>query len=185
MFSTYRSLTAGVYFPILCKLQLLLDALNMNYKDLPFYWINRLSFLSRKEVSQRFREAGYSISPEEWALLLVLWTKGPQVPSTLSEETVKDRTTVTRLIDGLVKKGFVVRTENPADRRRSDISLTPAGSELKDKLLPIGMRMIEKATMGVPPEDIEITMRTLRLFTENLTASNTEHADKKGRGNEN
>ncbi|MGB0847577.1 MAG: MarR family winged helix-turn-helix transcriptional regulator [Thiolinea sp.] len=152
----------------------------MNYKDLPFYWINRLGFLSRKELSQRFENAGYSISPEEWALLLVLWSKGPQAPSTLSEESIKDRTTVTRLIDGLVKKGFVVRAENPADRRRSDISLTPAGTELKAKLLPIGMEIIEKATAGIPPEDIEITMRTLRLFTDNLTSSNTKHAHKKG-----
>lgn len=84
----------------------------MDYTDLPFYWINRLSFLSRKELSQRFDDAGHSISPEEWALLLVLWRKGSQAPSALSEEIIKDRTTVTRLIDGLVKKDsrFAVKT---------------------------------------------------------------------------
>lgn len=65
------------------------------------------------------------------------------------------------------------------DRRRSDISLTPAGSELKSKLLLMEMEIIEQATAGVPPEDIEITMRTLRLFTENLMSSNTQHADEK------
>lgn len=151
----------------------------MDYTDLPFYWINRLSFLSRKELSQRFDDAGHSISQEEWALLLVLWRKGSQAPSALSEEIIKDRTTVTRLIDGLVKKGFAIRSENPMDRRRSDISLTPAGSELKSKLLLMEMEIIEQATAGVPPEDIEITMRTLRLFTENLMSSNTQHADEK------
>ena len=164
----------------MCILQLLLYTHIMDYKDFPFYWINRLGFLSRKELSQRFENAGYSISPEEWALLLVLWSKGSQAPSTLSEETIKDRTTVTRLIDGLVKKGFVIRTENPTDRRRSDISLTLAGTELKAKLLPIGMGIIEEATAGVSPKDIEITVRTLQLFTDNLISSSTKHTGKKG-----
>ena len=33
------------------------------------------------------------------AILLVLWSKGPQTPGALADVTIKDRTTVTRLID--------------------------------------------------------------------------------------
>lgn len=144
----------------------------MNHTDLPFYWINRLSFLSRKQLSQRFEAAGHSISPEDWAILLVLWSKGPRAPSTLSDETIKDRTTVTRQIDGLVRKGLVVRSENPTDRRRSNVSLTPSGTALRDKLVPIAMTINQEAGSDIPPEDLEITLRTLRRYYENLTHSN-------------
>ncbi len=140
----------------------------MNYTELPFYWINRLSFVSRKMLSQRFKEAGHAIAPEEWAVLLVLWSRGPQAPSTLSDETVRDRTTVTRRIDGLVRQGLVVRTESKTDRRRFDVSLTPAGEALRDQLVPIAMGVVSQAIDGVSPKDLDTTLRTLRAFSENL-----------------
>ncbi len=142
----------------------------MDYTDLPFFWINRVSFALRKELSQRFADAGHSISPEEWAVLLVLWSKGPQTPSALSEETIRDRTTVTRLIDAMVRKELVVRSENPTDRRRSDISLTAAGEALEPELVAIAMEMIAQVSEGVSQRDLEATRRTLRRLSSNLTS---------------
>ena len=40
----------------------------------------------RKELARRFDAAGHAVSPEEWAALMVLWSKGPQSPGALSEE---------------------------------------------------------------------------------------------------
>lgn len=142
-----------------------------HYTELPFYWINHLSAFSRKELPRRFSSSGYKISTEEWALLLVLWSKGSATPSELSDETIKDRTTVTRLIDGMVRKDLVIRQENAEDRRRSDICLTPLGEGMKEKLVPIAMGLITQATSNVPAEDIETTIRTLRAFTQNLTSN--------------
>ncbi len=142
----------------------------MKYTELPFYWINRVSFALRKELSGRFADAGHSISPEEWAVLLVLWSKGPQTPSTLSEETIRDRTTVTRLIDGMVGKELVVRSENPADRRRTDISLTPAGEAMEAELVPIAVELIGQVSDGVTRRDLETTRKTLRALSDNLTS---------------
>ncbi len=129
-----------------------------------------MSFALRKELSQRFEGAGYSIGPEEWAVLLVLWSKGPQSPSKLSEETIKDRTTVTRLIDAMVRKELVIRSENPMDRRRSDISLTAAGEALESQLVAIAMEMIAQVTEGVSQRDLEATSRTLQRLSSNLTS---------------
>lgn len=142
----------------------------MNYTDLPFYWINRVSFALRKELSERFADAGHSISPEEWAVLLVLWSKGPQTPSTLSEETIRDRTTVTRLIDGMVGKELVARSENPTDRRRTDISLTPTGEAMEAELVPIAVELIAQVSAGVTKRDLETTRTTLQALSSNLTS---------------
>lgn len=154
-----------------CILQLMHIAIIMQYSNLPFYWINHLSSVSRRRLSKRFEEAGHKITAEEWAVLLVLWQKGPQAPSALSEATIKDRTTVTRLIDGMVRKALVERRENATDRRRSDIILTPYGEGLKPELVPFAMEIIAQATAGVPKEDMETTLRTLRAFAENLSNS--------------
>lgn len=140
-----------------------------DYTNLPFYWINHLSSLSRRKLSMRFEQAGHKISPEEWALLLILWSKAPQTPSALSNATIKDRTTVTRLVDGLVRKGIAQRQESTEDRRRSDISLTDYGVGLRSELVPFAMEIIADATAGVSREDLETTIKTLRAFATNLT----------------
>lgn len=140
----------------------------MDYTDLPFFWINRVSFALRKELTRRFATAGHRISPEEWAVLLVLWSKGPQTPSTLSEQTIRDRTTVTRLIDGMVGKELVIRSENPTDRRRTDISLSPIGEALEAELVPIAIELIGQVSAGVTQRDLETTRKTLRALSANL-----------------
>lgn len=142
-----------------------------HYTKLPFYWINHLSALSRKELSRRFADSGHDISIEEWAILLVLWTKDSVSPSELSDETIKDRTTVTRLIDTMVRKELVFRQENSVDRRRSDICLTELGKGMRDELFPIAMKLISQATADVPREDINTTIRTLQAFVKNLSSS--------------
>ncbi len=142
----------------------------MDYTDLPFFWVNRVSFALRRELTRRFADADHSISPEEWAVLLVLWSKGPQSPSSLSEQTIRDRTTVTRLIDTMVRKELVVRSENPTDRRRSDISLTATGKALEPELVAVAMEMIGQATEGISQQDLEATRRTLQRVSSNLTS---------------
>ena len=66
------------------------------------------------------------------------------------------------------KKGFVRRSENPVDRRRSDISLTDAGAQLEAELVPIAMDLIAQVSAGINPGDLEAVGRTLRLLQENI-----------------
>ncbi|MEP1447707.1 MAG: MarR family transcriptional regulator [Paraglaciecola sp.] len=151
----------------------------IDYEKIPLHWVNRLGFLIRKELSVLFREAGHSISPEEWAILLVLWKKGPQSPSTLANVTIKDRTTVTRLIDGMVRKNLVTRQEEANDRRRNVIAVSAHGAALKSELVPIAQRLIKQSLGGIAYKDIETTTRTLQAMTENLLHPSAEPHDKK------
>lgn len=142
-----------------------------DYEEIPLHWVNRLSFLVRKELGQHFRAQGHDISPEEWAVLLILWKKGGQTPGALADVTFRDRTTITRLIDGMVKKNLVARREDPKDRRRSLVDLTTHAADLENILVPMARNVIARAMPGVSPQDLEITVRTLRQMTENLAGT--------------
>lgn len=139
-----------------------------DYEKIPLHWVNRLSFLTRKILTSRFQAAGLSISAEEWALLLILWRRGGQTPSELAELTFRDRTTITRLVDTMVKKDLVVRYSDPKDRRRVLIDVSEKGSSLKAELIPIAQVSIDDAMEGIAPEDVDITIKTLRKMTQNL-----------------
>jgi DNA-binding MarR family transcriptional regulator len=150
----------------------------IDYEKIPLHWVNRLSFLTRKTLSQSFEEEGLFVSAEEWAILLILWSKGEQTPSALADMTFRDRTTITRLIDQMVKKQFVVREHDEKDRRRVLIKASEKGYALKDELIPIAKSMIDTATSGISPQDIETTVKTLSQMTNNLLSREIEDKSK-------
>ncbi|MBL4769169.1 MAG: MarR family transcriptional regulator [Rhodobacteraceae bacterium] len=141
-----------------------------NYETIPLHWINRLGFVVRKELARRFQECGYDVGPEEWAILLILWNKGAQTPSVLADATIRDRTTVTRLLDGMVAKGLVERNVDAKDRRKTRVQVSELGLSLKDGLIAVAQGLIAQTLDGLSPEDIETTVQTLRRMSHNLTA---------------
>ena len=151
-----------------CTIQIVYHARNMDYETLPQYWINRLSFILRKEISQRFKEKSFSISGEEWGMLLNLWRQDGRTPTELADLTIRDRTTVTRLIDGMVKKDLVKREIDPNDRRRSLIFLTARGESLQQELVPIAQELIQQSLNGISHEDINHIVRVMKQMAENL-----------------
>lgn len=55
---------------------------------------------------------------------------GPQPVSRVAEEAGIAAPTATRLLDGLVERGYVERSADPDDRRSVLVSLTPAGARV-------------------------------------------------------
>lgn len=144
----------------------------MNFETIPLYWVNRLSALSRMELGRRFRSADLNVSPEEWAILMLLWRQDGQSPGDMAARTVRDPTTMTRLIDGMVRKGFVHRTVDAGDRRRSNIHLTEQGRALEKQLIAVAKPMIKTALKGVSQADADTTIRVLSQMVENIASNN-------------
>ena len=139
-----------------------------DYETVTLFWVNRLGFSVRKELAQRFGEAGFKITAQEWAILLILWKQGEQTPSDLAKVTFRDRTTVTRLIDRMVRGGLVERTEHPSDRRKQLLRPTGRGMALRDDLVPIAAKLLAEVHQAIPAEHVEITVQTLRAMTLRL-----------------
>lgn len=143
----------------------------LNFEILPLYWVNRLSAMSRRELGLRFKAAGHDVSPEEWAILLLLWREDSQNPGEMSARTVRDPTTMTRLIDGMVRKGFVERRADTSDRRRSNICLTQMGRGLEPALISLAKPMIEAGMAGISEEDLKTTVQVLAKMVANMGAT--------------
>lgn len=132
------------------------------------HWVNRFSFVLRRDLQDRFRQRGIKMGAEEWAVLLLLWQEDGQTPGALALRTVKDQTTLTRLLDGMQRKGLVTRTPDEADRRRVRVNLTAKGQGMQATLVPLAAGLIEQSQRGISVEDLQTTRRVLRQMTDNL-----------------
>ena len=69
------------------------------------------------------------------AVLFLITRGGKLTPSQLADIMLRSRNSVTKLIEGLEKDGFVKRTHSTEDRRTVYIEVTPAGLEFTIKHL--------------------------------------------------
>jgi DNA-binding MarR family transcriptional regulator len=130
--------------------------------------VGRTFHIQRRAFAATVAGAEIQITPEEWVLLNRLWTRDGQRQTDLAESTIKDRTTVTRLLDGMVKKGLVRRETDPEDRRVVLAWLTDEGRDLIQQLLPVMEELLEDATTGISEKELEVTRNTLTTFQKNL-----------------
>jgi DNA-binding MarR family transcriptional regulator len=67
-------------------------------------------------------------------VLATLAEYGPASQASLGRRTGIDRSDVVAAINELADLGYVVRSPDPADRRRNVITLTPAGEQQRHRL---------------------------------------------------
>jgi len=132
------------------------------------FYINRVSYLMTEEIEKRFAKAGLNIVAQDFAILVRLKNEGTVTQSRIITLMMRDKTTITRRIDGLVKKGLVARVVNPEDRRCMDIQLTKEGMAMLEKAFPMASGFQQELIQGVDEEAVESTVQVLKKLASTL-----------------
>lgn len=96
----------------------------------------------------RLCEEDFGITRREWRMLAQLALVEGSSPSQLAEHAALDRARTSRTLTALVRKGLIVRTPRPGDRREALLHLSDAGRTLYDALLP-RVAQVNRALLGV------------------------------------
>jgi DNA-binding MarR family transcriptional regulator len=132
------------------------------------YLINRCAILLKDELAHRFRQAGYDVTPEEWAILNRLWEQDGLSQNEIAERTIKDKTTVTRFLNQMEAKGLVTRESSKEDRRSKKVHLTSNGQKLKRTLIKITEELLAEVSSGFSETDKKTTFHSLKKIENNL-----------------
>ena len=89
-------------------------------------------------------------------------------PCELSRTLNSSRTNVTRLTDELERQGWVERNISNEDRRRIDLSLTAAGTDLVRRFLPLQWAHVQSLWEGFEAEERAALERLLRKMLTRL-----------------
>jgi DNA-binding MarR family transcriptional regulator len=118
------------------------------------------------------RLAQYQLSEGRFAVLLLLRQSPSKLaPSELAEQAGVTRATMTGLVDGLVRDGFVNREETKNDRRSLAISLTPKGRKVVEKVTPLQLKWLEALFA-----DLNVEARKSLLEGLQIIGRTAEHA---------
>jgi DNA-binding MarR family transcriptional regulator len=147
----------------------------MPYKDFSAkealgHFMGRITRAMSRMFQNVITHAGYDVTIEQWVIIVNLNRKNGQFQQQLADNTYKNKTSVTRMINALQKKGLVERISDPKDLRQKRIFLTKKGGQLYKKLRPLAMQVQEKATQGIEPEEMEYCKNILLKIYANLEA---------------
>jgi DNA-binding MarR family transcriptional regulator len=110
----------------------------------------------------------HGISTGEWSALRVLWAKEGLTQVELAERMRVEKASLTGVLNGLEAKGLIARARNPDDRRKLNLRLTTAGRRLEARVLACGLAVNDRATRGLPPEQVRALRTLLQALTVNL-----------------
>jgi DNA-binding MarR family transcriptional regulator len=132
------------------------------------FWLNRVYQRTRSEMYRVFAEHGEDVTPEQWMVLIRLWERDGLSQSEVSELTLRDAPTMSRILRVMEQRGYVERKTSRDDARVHFVHLTRHGRSLKKKLVPLVRELVERTARGIDPTDIAHLRCTLKRMFENL-----------------
>jgi DNA-binding MarR family transcriptional regulator len=99
-------------------------------------------------------------------VLVIAHGEGPLTVGSVAQALGVHASNASRLCDRLVSVGFLDRTGNPVDRRQVQLTLTPAGRALVDRVMGHRRTAIDAVLLGMAPEERDTLARALQSFSE-------------------
>jgi DNA-binding MarR family transcriptional regulator len=141
------------------------------------YLLNRAGTRLATSFGEEVRPHGATL--QIWRVLAALRERDGRRMGDLALTTSVEMSTLTRLVDGMEKKGLVARRRDPEDARVVVLHAAPAGRRLTSRLLPIAERYEKVALRGFAPKEAEQLKEALRRVYANMHGLENP---RKGRG---
>ena len=117
-----------------------------------------------------YAEFNLSVSALNILMILNFGDDKGYMQQELSGLLLVSRANVTKVIDGMEKRGLVVRSSSQEDRRARFIKLTEVGKALAHRIIPIQNKKSVRVTAGLSKNEI----RTLNKLLAKLSAQIVE-----------
>lgn len=128
------------------------------------YRLNVLAGLTSSALAQLYAER-YGLSIPAWRVIVTLGQYECRTARDMAPDGVMHKSTVSRAVTALEKRGLVTRSPNLDDRREEWLALTPEGRAIYEAVAPealaVGERLLSVLTLQ--------EQRTLSTLIDKLT----------------
>ncbi|KUG28260.1 transcriptional regulator, marr family [hydrocarbon metagenome] len=120
------------------------------------------------DLNRRFHEAGLRVTMEQWRALSHLYDREGLTQNELSALLFQEKTSVSRLLTGMQRRGYVTRGSHDRDGRCNRLLITDTGREVLEKGGAVARLTLYAAEAEVPPDELETCRRVLSRIMHNL-----------------
>jgi len=133
-----------------------------------YFNINALTRAVNRIWDDAFAE--FDLSPSHAYLLRLVLTKPGLTPKLISHELKLEKSTVTRSIDALVKKEFIIRKQSiSGDAREQGIYPTKKSEKIATNLEDKGNKLYQTMVSNIGKKGLTTLVEQLRNIEDNIT----------------
>lgn len=118
-----------------------------------------------------FEKLGVEMTIEQWVILHQIHELGEEASQRdIVQTNFRNRATISRIIGGLERKGWIHKTRFVGDQKRFKLVLTPKGQEIIDLVLPYALRLRQQAVHNLDVLEFQTFLKVLDQIGENYDA---------------
>jgi DNA-binding MarR family transcriptional regulator len=106
--------------------------IQINLEDQLGFNITRVAILFRRELIRALSQ--YRMTPEQWQVMATLWKERVLCQKDIADLTLKDKHSVSRIIQRLERNGWVEKASSPEDGRSTLIKPTKKGWTIQNAI---------------------------------------------------
>ena len=125
--------------------------------------------LMKRKNHEAIAMSGYKITMEQLVVLEILVTYGEMNMTELSHAVWKQNANITRIVDKLEKKNWVIRKPVIGDRRANLLSVTDGGRKVFKEVVPIIKNVYNDVVSCISKEEESVTLTTLKKIISHLS----------------
>lgn len=134
-----------------------------------FFWVTQL-------LDRRDRQLATALKPDglrapEWRILATLHSRHRLSMSELADLTSIDRTTLSRVVERMVRADWAMRLSDASDARVTRLALTASGERLFARIWRSVWRVNERAVAGLPEPAVGFVRWALQQMCRNFDTS--------------
>jgi DNA-binding MarR family transcriptional regulator len=129
--------------------------------------LNRLAAEVSRALARVYSER-FGIDVPEWRVIATLGDRGRARAQDIAQSTRMHKSVVSRAVGRLMELGWIARTANASDRREVPLSLTAAGCEIYEQLVPIVLDYQERLLGDLSESEREMLERLLDKLERQL-----------------
>jgi len=130
------------------------------------FYITQIKQRSDRIFEKMLLQHGIELNGGQGRILFVLWQQDGLTMTEISKQTSLAKNTLTVVIDGMVKKGIVLRKQNPNNRRETFVYLTEQAKSIQQQYETVSAQMTDLFYNGfTQQEQTEFEQYLLRILT--------------------
>jgi DNA-binding MarR family transcriptional regulator len=133
-------------------------------------WIGKSSKMVDNYLHEAFQVEGLDLSKEQMLVLKRLHERDGLIQNELAFLTLRDKSTLARLLAKMEAKNYIIRIQDNYDKRVNRVFLTETGKITFRKTRPVIKRLKEIMEKNISEEEINQLVSILERIQNNITS---------------
>ncbi len=131
-------------------------------------WLGKTVKILEYYLQERFKEHSLDLTKEQMIVLKKLHDEDGLSQNELAFLTLRNKSSLTRLLSKMEKKGYITRKQSREDKRINNVYLTDFGKETFKKTKPAIKEMINATEQNISISEKQQIIKTLKKIQTNF-----------------